>query len=219
MIAPNNYLCFVCILASFLLSTIHGQPSTYTCTPGASCMVDCTNVANFECNTKGTGLSTINAEAARDLTVFCYEEDACGHMLIECPITKNSESFCIINCDLGNSCNSLKINTHNTTNVTLLCGANELDRDVASTTQCKNITIDGNFGDKGETPPATQNITIICNDEGNAPVDMPTCDHIMTRNIAQMESVIPNSVVTLNILCTVDWAGEKQTQVCNQLNI
>eukprot|EP01084_Bolivina_argentea_P139560 245506_1 len=213
-----SYLSIIYILSLF---SVNCEPTTYTCAPGSNCEVDCAlNIPNFHCNNGGTGQSTINATMAHSLLVYCHDPNACGNMLIECPITSEPESKCRANCDLANSCNSILIHTHNTTNVTLACGANELDRDTATSTQCINITIDGDYSLKEEQPPPVQNITIICNDEGNVEADTPSCDRIMTRNIAQMGAVIPNSDVTLSILCTVDFAPEEETVwVCNRLYI
>eukprot|EP01084_Bolivina_argentea_P196544 336898_1 len=185
------YFTIIYISSLFLVNC---EPSTYTCEPGSNCEVDCSlNISNFECNTGGTGQSTINATMAHELIVYCHDPNACANMLIECPITYEPESKCIINCDLDNSCNTVLIHTHNTTNVTLACGTNQNDRNSATSTQCVNITIDGDYSLKEEQPPPVQNITIICNDEGNVDVDTPSCDRIMTRNIAQMGAVIPNS--------------------------
>lgn len=154
-----------------------GQSFRYTCPSNSECVFDCGS-SNITCNSNGAGIVLIDAANATSLELYCHEPNACADMLVECPINAPDTS-CVVNCDLDNSCNGLQIYTHNVTQFGLLCGANEDDAEVANSTQCTDIVIDGLYGQREDTVPDVQGIAIICNDESGGPnTEIPSCDNI-----------------------------------------
>ena len=168
-----------CLLSvSLFLWTFTNAQVTYNCTAGQICEVDCENNPDVTCNSGDGSQVIINAEDATSLRLICYQNNSCQNILVECPITPLTTAYCDIECSLDLACKNMMIHTHNTTNINLKCSDNTQDRAYPKNTTCLNVTIDGEYLAKEDKAPDHQNINIRCGDEGEAPIDTPSCDLI-----------------------------------------
>ena len=157
-----------------LISASGIQSSTYTCPANEPCFVNCSST-QFNCTSDGI-FAVINALDASSLNVHCHEPNICSRLALECPITSQPSS-CTLHCQQSNSCNTIQIKTHNSSNVSLLCGPHNYT--------CHNMFIYGMYALELDIPPKTQNISIEC---GAFDEQSPSCDLICC--------------VTLNIFCS-----------------